>query len=872
MDRAPHFDRPDRFDQARVRLADVAGSGAVDLLYLGGDGVTVYFNQSGNGWSAGQRVAAFPAVDDVAAILVADLIGNGTACLVWSSPLPGDATRPLRYVDLMGGQKPHLLVRVVNNLGAETTVHYAPSTQFSVADRLAGRPWLTKLPFPVHVVDRVETIDRIAGNRFVTRSAYHHGYFDGTEREFRGFGLVEQWDTEEIGALGPLPDGANLDAFSHVPPVLTRTWFHTGAPAGLAGSLEERYRGEYYQDPGAPLLDDTVLPAGLSLDEGREGRRALKGSLLRREVYALDGGEHESHPYAVTEQNLTVRLLQPRAGNRHAVFLAHPREALTVTYERDPADPRIGHQLTLDVDDFGNVLTSAAVGYGRRQPDPALSDADQQRQAEWHITGAENSFTNPVDAADAYRAPAPSESRSYELAGLAAGPALLGFDQLRAAIATAEPLAYEEVFTPEWVQKRLIEHVRTVYRPDDLGAARGDPLALLPPGRLESRAVPGESYRLTLTPGVVAQQLGDKVDDGLLATEGGYVHSEDDAGWWQRSGRVFLCPRTDDDATAELAHALRHFFRPHRFRDPFHRSGFLTESVLAYDDHDLFVRETRDALGNVTTAVHDYRVLQPALLTDPNGNRAEVAFDALGLVAGTAVMGKTSESEGDSLAGFVADLDEATVLAHLADPLADPHAVLGRASTLTVHDLFAYLRSRTEVQPRPVAVYTLARETHDADLPAGEQTRVQHAFSYSDGFGREIQQKIQAEPGPLRPDAPDVDPRWVGTGWTILNNKGKPVRRYEPFFSATHRFEFARTEGVSPVLLYDPVGRVVATLHPDHTWEKVVFDAWRQESWDATTPSWSTTLGTTRTSPSISAACPERTTCRAGTPGAPAAL
>ena len=37
---------------------------------------------------------------------------------------------------------------------------------------------------------------------------------------------------------------------------------------------------------------------------------------------------------------------------------------------------------------------------------------------------------------------------------------------------------------------------------------------------------------------------------------------------------------------------------------------------------------------------------------------------------------------------------------------------------------------------------------------------------------------------------------------------------------------------MSPVLFYDPAGRVVATLHPNHTWEKVVFDPWRQESWD----------------------------------------
>ena len=78
----------------------------------------------------------------------------------------------------------------------------------------------------------------------------------------------------------------------------------------------------------------------------------------------------------------------------------------------------------------------------------------------------------------------------------------------------------------------------------------------------------------------------------------------------------------------------------------------------------------------------------------------------------------------------------------------------------------------------------------------------------------------------------DVSPRWVGSGWTVFNNKGKPVRQYEPFFTDTHRFEFDVRIGVSPVLFYDPVERVVATLHPNHTWEKVVFDPWRQETWD----------------------------------------
>jgi hypothetical protein len=223
-------------------------------------------------------------------------------------------------------------------------------------------------------------------------------------------------------------------------------------------------------------------------------------------------------------------------------------------------------------------------------------------------------------------------------------------------------------------------------------------------------------------------------------------------------------------------------------------------------------------------------MLQPVLVTDPNGNRSAIAFDALGMVVGTAVMGKPGENKGDSLTGFEPDLDDDTILAHLQNPLVNPHEILKKATTRLVYDLHAYYRTRNDPRPQPAVVYSLARETHDADLASGQLTQIQHSFSYSDGFGREIQKKIQAEPGPVN----DIhtDPRWVGNGWTIFNNKGKPVRKYEPFFDDTHEFRFGKEVGVSPILFYDPVERVVATLHPNNTYEKVVFDPWRQETWD----------------------------------------
>ena len=433
MDTAPCFDAPDQFDQRRILLADTDGSGTTDILYLRHDGVHIYFNQSGNGWSDVVALPQFPPIDTLSSVQAVDLLGNGTACLVWSSSLPGSARQPMHYLALME-EKPHLLVTVKNNLGAGTKVHYTASTRFYLDDNANGTPWITRLPFPVHVVERVETYDRISRNRFVTRYAYHHGYFDGIEREFRGFGMVEQLDTEEFAALsasGTAIVADNLDIASHVPPVLTKTWFHTGVYVGrnhisdfFAGLLDSSDKGEYYREPGLSnaqvremLLPDTVLPEGLTLEEEREACRALKGTMLRQEIYALDGTDKAQHPYSVTEQNFILEHVQPKDDNRYAVFFTHPRETITYHYERNPLDPRIQHELTLEVDGFGNVLKSAAVSYGRRQADTTLLPSDQEKQSQALITYTEYNVTNAIDTTSNYRTPLRSETRTYELTG-----------------------------------------------------------------------------------------------------------------------------------------------------------------------------------------------------------------------------------------------------------------------------------------------------------------------------------------------------------------------------------------------------------------------------------------------------------------------
>ncbi len=884
MDGSPWFDNPDQFNQQRIRLADIDGSGTTDIIYLGSNGVHIYFNQSGNEWSEVRALTQFPHVDNLTSVMVADLLGNGTACLLWSSPLPGNAQQQMRYIDLMGGQKPHLLVSSKNNMGAQTRVHYVASTKFYLEDLKAGKPWITRIPFPVHVVEQVETYDHISRNRFATHYAYHHGYFDGIEREFRGFGMVEQWDTEEIGTDSfEISEGeeTNWEEASFVPPVLTRTWFHTGAY--FEGNvISKQFEDEYYRegDPSlgmgeldseqfsAMLLDDTVLPKDLTAEENREACRALKGGILRQEVYALDRrpdgrlSEESDRPYTVSERNYTIKQLQPRGDNKHAVFFVHPLETIDFHYERKLvdvgvkklADPRVSHEMTLKVDDYGNVERSAAIGYPRRDV-----PGRKPEQKETHITLTVNRFINspelPIKFPDRYlsedpnwyRVGLPAETQTYEIvkppepAVTDTSVALLKFESIRTLTESlfgfdrdepdpSKTISYEmwnwREAPPGETKLRLIEHVRTLYRKNDL-------TGVLPLGQLDSLALPYESYKLALTPGLVTQVFDGKVSDATITNEGRYVHNEGDSNWWIPSGQIFYSTNKNDTPSKELVFAQLHFFLPHRFLDPFDQV-----TTISYDNYDLLMLESEDPLHNKVTAgerdeqgvitnKNDYRVLQPALITDPNGAVSEALFDGLGMVVATAIHKGTI---GDSLQSVQADLTQQQIDDFFADPGGQAFTWLGSATTRIIYDVDRYYQ--TGKPDRPPYAATIARETHVNDPVPADGLKVQVSFSYSDGFGREIQTKIQAEPGAVVDGGPIIDPRWVGTGWTIFNNKGKPVRQYEPFFDDTYDFRYGKKVGVSPILFYDPVERVVATLHPNNTYEKVVFDPWHQESYD----------------------------------------
>jgi Insecticide toxin TcdB middle/N-terminal region len=115
--------------------------------------------------------------------------------------------------------------------------------------------WRTPLPFPVQVLARVEVIDQISHGKLTTEYRYHHGYWDGTEREFRGFGMVEQLDTEIFadyqapGAHGPKARFGPVPKKHFSAPLLTKTWFHQGPVDEKTGA---NWTGRRTTGPGDP--------------------------------------------------------------------------------------------------------------------------------------------------------------------------------------------------------------------------------------------------------------------------------------------------------------------------------------------------------------------------------------------------------------------------------------------------------------------------------------------------------------------------------------------------------------------------------------------------------------------------------------------
>lgn len=817
MSAAPHFDHPEQFNPTYIHLTDISGTGASDIIYLGQDRFRAWLNYSGNGWSEAKEIEPFPDTASPSALSVVDLLGNGTSCIVWSSSLPAYSNTPMRYIDLMDSTKPYLMKKYLNNAGKEVSLTYKNSVAYYLEDKKIGKPWLTKLPFPVHCVASQTIKDLITNTEYSSYYTYHHGYYDHEEREFRGFGRVETLDSERIvmssNGMGDINE----------PPIYTKTWYHTGAWLRdshlIAGYKKEYFKAENFNGNTFSEKDLTQDPVDStwSAIERREAYRALKGSPLRSEVYALDGSTKESYPYSTTEYKYDVNLIQHRAElarnefqlKRFAVFMVLESESMSYHYERNPADPRIAQNVKITVDEYGNVLESASVVYPRLNSPTGTPTVVQTEQAKRHIIYTVNEYTNDISAPNgAYRLRMGWSTKSYELTGATPTLTYFEYDELGTKFTTSTEIDYHAT-AGSGLKRRCIEAQIILYLKDDVSG-------VLPDGQIDSKGIPYETYRQAFTTALFNAVYSGKYSTTDLVSQAKYIQRTIGSinTYWIPSGTIqyFSNPQNS-------------FYAPQRYNDPF--GGFV--ELTYYSDYYLLLESTKDALNNEVSVVnYDFRLLRPIELKDLNDNLSEMAYDILGMPVGMAVKGKGTQ--GDDLTGFVPDLNTTQKNNFFSNPRGNATLLLANATARYIYDY----------ESTPLRVATILREEHVAVDP--NNLNAQIAVEYSDGLGRLLMKKVMAEQGEAKKlisgvlTVVNTSDRWVGTGRTILNNKSKPIRQYEPYFSDGCQYESEPQLvdiGYSPTLYYDSVGRVIRTDMPDGTYSYTTFDAWEQTVYDA---------------------------------------
>ena len=804
MDGAPIFESDFEFDASRLRFTDLDGSGTADVLYLGRGEIRIWSNQAGNRLVEQASIRDLPYLDGIARADILDFLGDGSACLAWSSPLASDVGDPLRYLPLTPSDAPRRLATVENSVGARSTVTFSSSSAHYLRDRNAGRAWATRIPQHVPVVNSLVTEDLVRGVSATRRYEYHDGVFDRDERRFVGFRSVDQYQVERDADADPTVSAC------------VRTWRHPGVPQTDPGTS----RG-YFAGPGDPRFSApaSTVPQGLSTHDYFEAHRQLAGAVVREEVYRLGfDGARGQVPFSVTHRAHEVVLRQTPQRGRWASFSGHQTQAITWNYEEDGADPRINHNLTVEVDALGQVLVDCDVAYPRA-PSRVVSGTGQDAL----VVSASTSIYVSEETDARHQLAIPIETKHFNITGVAPAGDLFELDEVRAALlgALGNEVSFDAVVPAgAGPTARLISWDRFFY----WNEARDDALSL---GSVGSRVIAHHEEAAILPTTGVDPIFGARVDDALLRGEAMYTSAD---GYWWAPSPVRLV-RTADE-----------FDLPNGEREA---DGGRTH--FGYDAEFAAMTEIRDQLGNRIRSEVDYHTMHVARVVDQNDNVTEIRHDPIGLILaatefGAVAVGGPAERYGNRpIADYVP-----VASAPLAAVVADPGRYLqGMSMAQIVHD------ARWADDGLPPTVVTLVRDDlEDGGSPA-TPGRIGVSVGHVDGFGRVLQGKELDESGPaLARDAAgtlifDAEGtptealaavRWRASAYLELDALVRPTAQYEPFFSTTPEYEpdpELQTFGRVTRLRLDALGRQVGQDNPDGTRTAVEHHPWHRADHDA---------------------------------------
>lgn len=874
------------FNPAHIRLADLDGSGAVDILYLQSDSVQVFMNLSGHGFAAPVTIPLPEGLkyESLTRVSVADLQGLGCSSLVVTSSTHNTQLRPEHWrCDFVAGNKPYLLCASDNNMGAGGEVVYRSSAQEWLDEKaLLPDPSqaVSELPFAMHLVSEQRQFDQITGNHLSQFFSYRHGYYDSVEREFRGFGLLLQTDTEA--------DTSDTEGYSS--PVQSKTWFHTGKTLHM--DVPDAWAGDIQLAP----LGNTLCTQHLDGTEQthtdwdaptlRDAARTLSGSVLRAETLGVDGN---AVPYSVTQSRYGVRLLQARSDVApYSVMLGFVIEQRSLQYERLADDPLCQHQITLAIDDYGSVSHGVSVAYARRasaQP-PYPDDEEHAHLRRWWMDARDDAQlcfylsemrerVLHIHQTDYLRLGLPYRSQASAYVVPADDPSVdvIGYE---AFLGPQSPLGKD----PANGQRMLAGQSRVQYQGCADGTVNFEALPeYSEQGQLDAAAL--QAYVVKDDQGADKNLLGSTPGEVKARLEtAGYV----DVGLWRPTSN------TVDTSTSIWAARTGYttFAGVEHFNTVLEQKAvaWVKPSKVSYDSLWLLpVRFTAPDDG-VTDAVHDYSTLQVKWIRDPNQNVSQARYDGMGRVVLTTFWG-TEWDEGTQAVknvGFGNMASHSWVPASAAQAIADS-SVMGDLATALFYEssswmgqappdllpngvelgvlmpsghLRASARKRLAKGDYPVnqipaqtcsALLALPREpAHSAVLqadryPGDPDKQVRMSLSASDGFGRALQSKQKVEPGlayavddkgnlitqggePVQVQATE---RWCVSERVEYNNKGLAVRIYRPYFANQYRYindESFRQFGYSDQQFHDPLGRPTKTITASGYWRRQTYMNW----------------------------------------------
>ncbi len=176
---------PAGYREEHLYVVDLDGDGCADVIYVDYHRITIWLNESGNGFAPPIVVPVAPTTGG-RHLSIADFYGDGRVSLGWDAPVTTDHAG-MRILRFEAGTSPYLLTEVDNGLGGRHEIGYTTSTAMRALDRDEGEPWTGFLPIVVPLVDEIRNIDTVTGRVHEMRIRYHDGVYDGPLREFRGF-------------------------------------------------------------------------------------------------------------------------------------------------------------------------------------------------------------------------------------------------------------------------------------------------------------------------------------------------------------------------------------------------------------------------------------------------------------------------------------------------------------------------------------------------------------------------------------------------------------------------------------------------------------------------------------------------------------